>query len=91
MALLALFLAKFLDPISFIIAGISGYKFYSKPLYTIILIGIMVSVIVEAVLPSTQITRTFGQGLPLGVVVSCLHALIGRLIAIKRNVSKSNN
>lgn len=91
MAMLVLFLAKFLDPISFIIAGISGYKFYSKPWHTLIFIGIITSVIVEAILTSTQITRTFGQGLPLGVIVSCLHALIGRLIAIKRNTSKSNN
>lgn len=90
MVLVALFLAKFLDPVSFIIAGVSGYKLYNKPWYAILVIGIITSVIVETLLTSSQLTRTFGEGLPLGIVVSCLHALIGRFIARKRNATKDS-
>lgn len=88
MALFALFLAKLFDPLSLIIAGVSGYKLFNKPWYATLVIGIITSIIIEITLTSTQLTRTFGQGLPLGVVASCVHALIGRFIAKKRNAGK---
>jgi ABC-type thiamin/hydroxymethylpyrimidine transport system permease subunit len=69
------FLGHFLDPLGFTIA-ILGSLFIRKP-WQVLLVGLITASIVETILTTTQYTRTWGEGIVIGVVASSLHAAIG--------------
>jgi len=74
MAVVAVLIAKLLDPISFIVALV--IVLFSRRWWIIIVAAAVSAVIVETILTSTQFTRTWGQGLLLGFVASAIHASV---------------
>jgi ABC-type uncharacterized transport system permease subunit len=89
MGFIAVLIAKFLDPISFILAGLIGAACHKQPRYSTIIIGFSVALLVEIILASTQIGRTFGMTLHIGIMASSCHAYIGWWIKNRRK-SRSN-
>jgi hypothetical protein len=79
MGFIAVLIAKFLDPISFILAGLIGAACHNQPRYSTIIIGFSVALLVEIILASTQI----------GIMASSCHAYIGWWIKNRRK-SRSN-
>lgn len=75
MSLITLFLAKFIDPISFVIAGLGGVL--SKKPYAPILIGIVTAIIVAFILGKANIANITATGLFIGILASIAHAYIG--------------
>lgn len=71
---MVLFLAKFLDPVSFLIALI--VVLLSKKKWIILLAAGLAAVIGESYLSSIQYNRIWGQGLPIGFLVGLVHASI---------------
>ena len=74
MTIIAMLLAKFLDPISFIV--VLFISFITREKWIIPVAAIAGALVTETVLTSTQITRTWGQGLPIGIIASGLHAVL---------------
>lgn len=87
-AFFAVLLARFLDPISILVAGISGYKLYKKPFWYVFVIGSGAFIIIELILNTTQYTRTIGdiiKAMPIGIIASSGHAFLGRLFGKYKN------
>ena len=89
MDLIVIILVKSLDPISFAI--VFGLCFISREKWIISAAAIAGAMAVEAILLSTQVTRSFGQGLMFGIPVGFIHAglsywLIGKFT---QNTAKS--
>jgi len=83
MAITAILLVKMLDPVSFIV--VLMVSIFSREKWIIPVAAIIGAIVTETVLTSTQITRTWGQGIIFGVLASGVHAvliywLIGKLI-----------
>ncbi len=87
---LALFLGKFIDPFSIIIAGGGGYL--CGELILIFPIGILVAILSEMLLHSDQITRTLDDSifaLIFTIPIGILHGFIGYKLALKRSKKKA--
>ena len=74
MVIIAMLLAKFLDPIGFIVVLV--ISFITRDKWIIPVAAIAGALIIETVLTSIQITRTWGQGLPIGIIASGLHVVL---------------
>jgi hypothetical protein len=83
---MAAFLAKLLDPVSFVVALV--VVLFSKKKWIILLAAALAAVIVETGLYSMQETRVWGQGLPTGFLASLAHASIVFGIRSRRGVRK---
>jgi hypothetical protein len=69
---MAVFLAKLLDPVGFVVALI--VVMFSRKKWIILLAAVLAALVVETMLSSIQHTRTWGQGLPIGFLVGLVHA-----------------
>ena len=74
MDFIVIVLVKLLDPISFAI--VFGVSFFSRKKWIIAVAAIVGAVAVETILTSTQMARSWGQGLIIGLLVSGIHALL---------------
>ena len=74
MANVAMLLAKILDPVSFIVVLV--VSLFSRKKWIIPVAVIIGAIVTETILTSTQITRTWGQGIILGVLASGVHAVL---------------
>lgn len=74
MAIIAILLAKLLDPISFIVVLI--ISFFSREKWIIPVAAVIGAVVTETMLTSTQITRTWGHGVIPGLMASGIHAIL---------------
>ena len=83
-SIFAMYLARFLDPLSALVAGIYGFRYGDSALYSVFVIGFVTSIIIEIILTQIMITRDFGDGLVVGLLASSTHAYIGRLIFLRR-------
>ncbi len=87
---LAFIIVRFLDPFSIIIAGVAGY--FCGRLKLIFPIGILVALLSEILLHSTQITRTLDRSIFILIFtmpISIIHAFIGYKIAAYRSKKRS--
>ncbi len=74
MAIVAMLLAKILDPVSFIVVLV--VSLFSRKKWIIPVAAIIGAIVTETILTFTQITRTWGQGIILGVLASGIHAVL---------------
>jgi hypothetical protein len=71
---IATFIARLLDPISFIV--VLFFSLFSRNKWLIPVIAILGATVTESLLTSTQVTRSWGQGIILGLIASGVHAVI---------------
>ena len=76
-----------LDPIAFLIAFI--VVLFSRSKWIILVAAIAETVLSEAIVTSTQVTRDFGDGLAVGFVAALIHATVAYLIVTKFRNRKS--
>ena len=81
MNLLAIIIAKLLDPVSVIITVI--VVLFSRSAWIVPVAAIVAALSVESMLVSTQFSRNFGDGIVLGLVASMIHATIAFKIVNK--------
>jgi putative exporter of polyketide antibiotics len=80
-------LAKLLDPISFVIAGLA--TLVARRWWHCVIVGVVVALVVEMILTSLQYTRDFGEGLIPGVIASSAHSAIAFWLISKRRQRKA--
>lgn len=82
MAMFAILIAKLLDPISFITVFV--VSLFTRKKLIIPTSALLGAIAIETFLTFTQYSRNWGQGFPVGIVASSLHAvqcywIIGKL------------
>lgn len=83
MGLLAMLIAKLLDPVSFVVVLV--VTFFSREKWIIPIAAVVGAVAAETVLTAAQITRSWGEGIIFSLIASGVHAVICyRLVGIKR-------
>lgn len=83
---IATILARLLDPISFII--VLFISLFSRKKWFIPVVAVAGATVTETLLTSTQVTRSWGQGIVLGVVASGIHAVICHYLIQRFNKRK---
>ena len=86
MGAIAVFLAALLDPIRLVIALL--VVLFSRQKWIILVAAAISALAIETLLSSTQHTRTWGQGLPVGSIASLVHASLVFLIRARITAKK---
>ena len=85
MILLAILLAKLLDPVAIVLAILNGY--FSRSIAVLIGLSVAIAVVVELLLATTQIVRTFN---PVELIIGFVAALAwsGLVFSIRRKAKQ---
>jgi hypothetical protein len=77
---LAVLLAKLIDPISIVLALLASFT--ARRWWHVILIGVIIAAVIETVSTGLQPTHRWGSELIAGVVASTLHAFVGWILTV---------
>ncbi|TBW47618.1 hypothetical protein EZI54_22375 [Marinobacter halodurans] len=83
---IATLIARLLDPISFII--VLFISLFSRKKWFIPVIALAGAIVTETLLTSTQVTRSWGQGIVLGIIASGIHAVFCHYLIQRFNKRK---